>query len=660
MWPYMSALRNTPGLDGISLTDRAGCSPLQIKSLFYADDICVLADSPNQLQLALQTIENWCSIWGMEIGIGAGKTEAMAFPTAACPVPVLPILTVNGNKTVQWTSSYRYLGCIMTPSLDMDTMMQSLIRRLHVNYNRFIRTNFVTKQSAPTLCLEILRLGVIGCVNYLLAVLPPCTQLFATIDKLAHWACTWTTYLPHHRTMPHHFQRAWGRFPDAIWTAVRERIRFGHQLLHASTSHTIAGRLMTLLSRDDRDAPRHLLSWYVTSQRFIRTRMGKDSPQLLRPERVPLLYKDISVNAALLTRAPARARFFTKVARDINKSTRERVKRHAASGRLSLEPTGPRTLTDLPRSSPGSRHLDDLLWAGAQHPSLLGPRPTHTALSVLGPYGSGNIGSIVSDPHLDRRFLKTLSHLALGRPGLLLLCSADRSALRTLRGAPAADPSMSTNARLASILNSPSTCPLCNGHTASGEISPTHVLLDCGDPAVSAARALAIQSVPSILVAITALAYKASTEEAAHTADRITAERLRSRLDESNQMLGQLLPQCFRATGAPLSTEERFVLFRLLLAIPWSSTPSAVPSPSILPTAQPPSSLAAALGYLFDHTYAAHHRLRSLANMWVRWAGRNSTTICEAWASAMGLRMDVRAQEPQPSSPYESDDEASS
>ncbi len=43
--------------------------------------------------------------------------------------------------------------------------------------------------------------------------------------------------------------------------------------------------------------------------------------------------------------------------------------------------------------------------------------------------------------------------------------------------------------------------------------------------------------------------------------------------------------------------------------------------------------LAAKLGDLFDSCLAKPHRIRPLANEWVRWAGRSLTALCQAWFS---------------------------
>jgi hypothetical protein len=74
-------------------------------------------------------------------------------------------------------------------------------------------------------------------------------------------------------------------------------------------------------------------------------------------------------------------------------------------------------------------------------------------------------------------------------------------------------------------------------------------------------------------------------------------------------------------------TDGRFVLFRLLLALPW---------PAAVPAAHPhPLPLACMLGALFDETCVPHINLHVLANVWVRWAGRACDGILRAWATGV-------------------------
>ena len=654
------ALARTPGLEGVHMDHRHGGHGLTVKSLFYADDICVVATSPTQLQLALRTVKDWCTVWGMEMGIGASKTEAMAFPVPGSTPVVLPALVADSDTVVSWTSSYRYLGCLLSPTLDMRDMTTAMIRSLNYNNRRFTRCNFVSTEAAPVLCLEIHRLGVMGAANYLLAILDPNQLPHKDIDVLAATVCSWTGGLPANRSMPADLQAAWGRFGPSIFTIARERIRFALQLLHNSTCRTIAGRLMSIFLHQPPASRQQHRSWWETTHSVLHS-LGLE-PSILARNRVPVLYRDISAAAAVFVRPRGRKQFLNVWATRVKGTSDKRAVRHGRPPNIEYC-TQLRDAWGPPPESPASCHLLALHLAGSWRDDSLGHHPTHTALSVLGPWGSGNICSLVSDPTITGQsgamYLKTLSGLQNGRPGLLLRWFPNRDLIPLIPGVQrvdedglSADSSSGdeedtiqphSSYSLASALNCPSRCPLCLTSPDSGLLGPWHVLLCCPHPEVAAARAPAIASATPMLSKIIDQMSRASINEARDTIGDAAAWQQHATFLRILRDLSPLRTNCFRGEDR-LSGDEKFILFRLLLAMPWSS--HSTPAPNGTPDVPQPSALVSLLGSLFDHSTAAHHRLRKLANSWVRWAGRHSDGICRAWATAVSSMMGIGAGAP--------------
>jgi hypothetical protein len=58
----------------------AGALGAHIFRLFYADDVCIVAESAAELQLALDRVHEWATAWGMVLSVGRNKTEAQFFP----------------------------------------------------------------------------------------------------------------------------------------------------------------------------------------------------------------------------------------------------------------------------------------------------------------------------------------------------------------------------------------------------------------------------------------------------------------------------------------------------------------------------------------------------------------------------------------------------
>ncbi len=76
---------------------------LRLRELVYADDICLMASSPEHLQALIDALSSYCAILHMEISVL--KTKVMV----VSPVPAPAVAFCNGNPIEQVTS-FKYLG----------------------------------------------------------------------------------------------------------------------------------------------------------------------------------------------------------------------------------------------------------------------------------------------------------------------------------------------------------------------------------------------------------------------------------------------------------------------------------------------------------------------------------------------------------------------
>ena len=108
-----------------------------ILDLKYADDVCILCRTPRGVQQAIDAVQRWSDAWGMQLGIGNKKTEAMAFhcPTVqqrvkqGLPVPALPALSAvvgGAHEAIPWVDEYKYLGYLLRPDLNTEGMTAAL------------------------------------------------------------------------------------------------------------------------------------------------------------------------------------------------------------------------------------------------------------------------------------------------------------------------------------------------------------------------------------------------------------------------------------------------------------------------------------------------------------------------------------------------------
>ena len=77
---------------------------MRLRELVYADDICLLASSPERLQALIDALAAYCATLQMEISVP--KTKVMV--VSAVPAPVVTF-TCNGNA-VEQVATFKYLG----------------------------------------------------------------------------------------------------------------------------------------------------------------------------------------------------------------------------------------------------------------------------------------------------------------------------------------------------------------------------------------------------------------------------------------------------------------------------------------------------------------------------------------------------------------------
>ena len=80
---------------------------LKLYVLLYADDTVILAESPRELQLALDAMDQYCTLWKLKINVS--KTKVLVF-SRGC-VRKRPEFTF-GNVKLEIVRDYQYLGFI--------------------------------------------------------------------------------------------------------------------------------------------------------------------------------------------------------------------------------------------------------------------------------------------------------------------------------------------------------------------------------------------------------------------------------------------------------------------------------------------------------------------------------------------------------------------
>ena len=87
-----------------------------VKCLMYADDIAIIADSPQSLQGMINDVEQYCQMWGLTLN--RDKSQIMIFGKGGGR-PAKNEKWCYMGQPITVAKEYKYLGIIMTPSLNL-------------------------------------------------------------------------------------------------------------------------------------------------------------------------------------------------------------------------------------------------------------------------------------------------------------------------------------------------------------------------------------------------------------------------------------------------------------------------------------------------------------------------------------------------------------
>jgi len=108
--------------------ENAGCTGVDIShmkkviALMFADDILLWADTPEELQLQLDALRDYCRLWQLEVS--APKTKIILSPHAKLDSPML----YNG-KVLEVVDNSAYLGVLFSGSTDFSAMIEKTLQK---------------------------------------------------------------------------------------------------------------------------------------------------------------------------------------------------------------------------------------------------------------------------------------------------------------------------------------------------------------------------------------------------------------------------------------------------------------------------------------------------------------------------------------------------
>jgi len=95
---------------------------LKLTDLVYADDICLLASSPQHLQALIDALVSYCATLHIKISVAKTKGMVVSKSLARSPTPAAIVFTCNGLP-VERVDTFKYLGLHFHASGDISHLI---------------------------------------------------------------------------------------------------------------------------------------------------------------------------------------------------------------------------------------------------------------------------------------------------------------------------------------------------------------------------------------------------------------------------------------------------------------------------------------------------------------------------------------------------------
>jgi hypothetical protein len=133
-------IRGKPAAGGQSTPLGPKVGDLHVPDLLYADDGCLIAETPEDVQSLLECLRLFCEITGMQENMHPAKTCVVVFRRRRVPLPRSLVFTCSGQRlSIQRT--YTYLGITLHETkgicLAVDALATSGTKAMHALLGRF-------------------------------------------------------------------------------------------------------------------------------------------------------------------------------------------------------------------------------------------------------------------------------------------------------------------------------------------------------------------------------------------------------------------------------------------------------------------------------------------------------------------------------------------
>ena len=119
-------INDLPGeIESVTNENELKLSNTSISSLLFADDLSILSLSKEDLQNKLDTLQSYCTKWGLKVNLQ--KTKIMIFNKSGATIKKHKFRLLDTD--IESVASYTYLGFIFIPSGKMHFGVQNLVNK---------------------------------------------------------------------------------------------------------------------------------------------------------------------------------------------------------------------------------------------------------------------------------------------------------------------------------------------------------------------------------------------------------------------------------------------------------------------------------------------------------------------------------------------------
>ena len=129
-----------------------------IKCLLYADDLILLAESPESLQLMINKLNEYCNSWNLIINLDKSKVMVAGCSRGRCSQREK---WYCGRENIEVVKTYKYLGIDVTPTFNMKQHLSSKLIKtknaINISWNLLLRKKEVPNSAKYKVYEGVLR-----------------------------------------------------------------------------------------------------------------------------------------------------------------------------------------------------------------------------------------------------------------------------------------------------------------------------------------------------------------------------------------------------------------------------------------------------------------------------------------------------------------------